>query len=129
MPPATITLQCDVTAKAILCRAIREYAHAAYPEGGSDCAQVARYTLLELAQQIDDGITPDNQRVVISRRPRAMVKAAIEYFYDRQDAASGSGSARQRELMKGMLRGGVVTGEELAAAVAADGGGQPGQTT
>jgi hypothetical protein len=120
MPPATITLQCDVAVKEILCRAIREYAHAAYPEGGSDCAQVARYTLLELAQQIDAGITPDNQRIVISRRPRAMVRAAIEYFYDRQDAAAGTGSARQRELLKGALQGDVVTREELAAAVAAD---------
>ena len=120
MPPATITLQCDVAVKEILCRAIREYAHAAYPEGGSDCAQVARYTLLELAQQIDAGITPDNQRIVISRRPRAMVRAAIEYFYDRQDASAGTGSARQRELLKGALQGDVVTREELAAAVVAD---------
>ena len=120
MPPATITLQCDLAVKEILCRAIREYAHAAYPEGGSDCAQVARYTLLELAQQIEDGITPDNQCVAISRRPRAMVKAAIEYFYDRQDAAAGTCSARQRDLMTGMLRGGVVTRDELAAALAAD---------
>jgi hypothetical protein len=120
MPPATITLQCDVAVKEILCRAIREYAHAAYPEGGSDCAQVARYTLLELAQQIDDAITPDNQRIAISRRPRAMVKAAIEYFFDRQDAAAGTGSARQRELLKGMLRGEVVTRDGLAVAAAAD---------
>ena len=120
MPPATITLQCDVAVKEILCRAIREYAHAAYPEGGSDCAQVARYTLLELAQQIDEGITADNQRVAISRRPRAMVKAAIEYFFDRQDAATGTGSARQRELLKGMLRGDVVTRDKLAAAAVED---------
>jgi hypothetical protein len=123
MPPATITLHCDVAVKEILCRAIREYAHAAYPEGGSDCAQVARYTLLELAQQIDDGITPDSQRVAISRRPRAMVKAAIEYFFDRQDAATGAASARQRELLKALLRGDMVTRDELAAAAVADHGG------
>jgi len=120
MPAATITLQCDLAVKEILCRAIREYAHAAYPEGGSDCAQVARYTLLELAQQIDAGITSDCQHVEISRRPRAMVKAAIAYFFDRQDAAAGTGSAHQRDLMNGMLRGGVVTRDELAAAIAAD---------
>ena len=120
MPSATITLQCDVAVKEILCRAIREYARAAYPEGGSDCAQVARYTQLELAQQIDTGITSDLQCVEISRRPRAMVKAAIAYWFDRQDMESGTGSARQRELMIGMLRGGVVTGVELAAVAAAD---------
>jgi hypothetical protein len=115
-----MTLQCDLAVKEILCRSIREYAHAAYPEGGSDCAQVARYTLLELAQQIDAGITADSRRVEVSRRPRAMLKAAIEYFYDRRDAGSGGSSVRQRDLMKAMLRGTVVTGEEMAAAVAAD---------
>jgi len=120
MPPATITLQCDEAVKDILCRAIREYAHAAYPEGASDCAQVARYTLLELARQIDAGITSGQRSVAISGRPRAMVKAAIEYFFDRQDAESGTASARQRDLMTGMLRGGVVTRDELAVALAAD---------
>jgi len=95
--------------KEILCRAIREYAHAAYPEGGSDCAQVARYTLLELAQQIDTGITSGHPSVAISRRPRAMVKAAIAYFFDRQDAEAGTASVRQRDLMNGMLRGGVAS--------------------
>jgi hypothetical protein len=120
MPPATITLQCDTGVRDILCRAIREYAHAAYPDGGSDCAQVARYTLLELAQQIDAGISSDQERVEISRRPRVMVKAAIEYFFDRQDAATGTASTRQRELMLGMLRGGVVTRDDLAAAAADD---------
>lgn len=120
MPPATITLQCDLAVKEILCRAIREYAYTAYPEGGSDCAQVARYTLLELAQQIDAGITSDQQQVEISRRPRVMVKAAIEYYFDRQDVAADSGSARQRDLLNSLLQGGVVTRDELAAAVAAD---------
>ena len=120
MPPATITLHCDLAVKEILCRAIREYAHAAYPEGGSDCAQVARYTLLELAQQIDAGITADRQQVEISRRPRVMVKAAIEYYFDRQDVGAGAGSARQRDLLNGVLRGEVVTRDGLAAAAAAD---------
>jgi hypothetical protein len=49
-----------------------------------------------------------------------MVKAAIEYFFDRQDAATGTGSAHQRELLQGMLRGEVVTRDELAAAAGAD---------
>ena len=124
MPPATIILQCDTGVRDILCRAIREYAHAAYPDGGSDCAQMARYTLLELAQKIDDGIASDQGQVEISRRPRAMVKAAIEYFFDREDAASGAVSDRQRELMLGMLRGGVLTLADLAAAAAADRAGQ-----
>ena len=120
MSRARIRLQCDVPVKELLCRAIRAYARAAYPEGGSDCAQVARYTLLELARQIDAGISPDNGCVEISRRPRAMVRAAIDYHFDCQDAVSGSGSAHQRELLYGLLRGEAVRAECLAAARDAD---------
>jgi hypothetical protein len=87
MATAKINLQCDPPVRDILCLAIRDYAHAAYPEGGSECAQVARYTLLDLAAQIEAGINPDSGAVLISRRPRAMVKAAITY-YDVQGCTS-----------------------------------------
>ena len=120
MSRATLILQCDLAVKEVLCQAIREYALAAYPEGGSDCAQVARYTLLELAQQIDTGITSAQPCIAISRRPRAMARAAIDYYFDRQEAESGIGAVRQRDLLHGMLRGGVVTRDDLAAAAAAD---------
>lgn len=120
MPRTRIRLQCDEPVKEILCRAIRAYASAAYPEGGSDCAQVARYTLLELARQIDTGIGPDNGCMEISRRPRAMVRAAIDYHFDCQDAVTGSGSAHQRELLYGLLRGEAVLACDLAAARDAD---------
>jgi hypothetical protein len=49
-----------------------------------------------------------------------MVKAAIEYYFDRQDAVTRVSSARQRDLMIGMLQGGVASRDELAAAVTAD---------
>ena len=49
MANAKITLQCDIPVRNILCAAIRDYACAACPEGGSECAQVARYTLPDLA--------------------------------------------------------------------------------
>jgi len=120
MSAGKINLQCDVAVKDILCRAIRDYAYAAYPEGGSDCAQVARYTLLELAQQIDAGITPDRHCVEISRRPRAMFRAALEYYFELQDAASGEHSTHQRELMQGLLRGEMVTQPGLIQARAED---------
>jgi len=116
MAPGKLTLHMDVDVKEILCTAIREYARAAYPEGGSDCAQVARYTLLQLAQQIDAGITPQLQRVEISRRPRAMIKAAIEYHFDREDTASGGCSVRQRTLLNGLLQGEAVTRDGLEQA-------------
>lgn len=120
MAARKIKLCCDVTVKDILCAAISEYAYAAYPEGGSECAQVARYTLLELAADIDAGITATNETVEVSKRPRPMVKAALEYYFNRADAVQGSGSRQQRALFDGLLQEQQVTRSELEAAVAAD---------
>jgi hypothetical protein len=118
--PGKIKLCCDVVIKDILCTAIREYAHAAYPEGGSECAQVARYTLLELAADIDAGITGAGDTVEVSKRPRAMVKAALEYYFNRADEAQASGSKRQRVLFDNLLREQPVTHADLEAAMVAD---------
>jgi hypothetical protein len=122
MIPRILTLHCDVAIKDLLCRAIREYAHAAYPEGGSECAQVARYTLLEAASAVDAAITADHGEAVISRRLRTTLKAAIDYHFDRQDAASGTGSVHQRAVFAGMLAGEPQPRAALDAAMAADGG-------
>ena len=123
MAARKITLHCDVTVKHIACTAIRDYAHAAYPEGGSECAQVARYTLLELAADIDAGITDHSETIEISKRPRAMVKAAIEYYFNRMDEARGVASTHQRSLFLELLEGRTVTSSDLQAAAAADNAG------
>jgi hypothetical protein len=121
MASRILTLRCDVAIKDLLCRAIREYAHAAYPEGGSDCAQVARYTLLEAASAIDTVITTDHGEATISRRLRTTLQAAIDYHFDRLDAASGSGSVHQRAVFAGLLAGEPLSRTALDAAMAADG--------
>ena len=116
-----IKLCCDVIVRDILCTAIREYAHAAYPEGGSECAQVARYTLLELATEIEAGISNENATVEVSKRPKAMVKTALEYYFNRTDEAQGLMSLHQRALFEGLLQERVVMQSDLDAARAADG--------
>jgi hypothetical protein len=121
MASRILTLRCDVAIKELLCRTIREYAHAAYPEGGSDCAQVARYTLLEAASAIDAAITPDHGEAAISRRLRTTLKAAIDYHFDRQDTASGSGSVHQRAVFAGLLAGEPLFRAALDVAIADDG--------
>ena len=123
MAARKITLHCDVAVRDIVCAAIRDYAHAAYPEGGSECAQVARYTLLELAAEIDAGITGHSETVQISKRPRAMVKAAIEYYFNRMDEARGVSSTHQRSLFLELLEGRTVTSSDLQAAAAEDNSG------
>jgi len=115
-----MTLQCDIAIKTILCDAIRDYAYAAYPEGGSECAQVARYTLLELATTIDAGVSVDKPAVEVSKRPRAMVKAAIEYYFDRMDAAQGGCSIEQRKVFTGLLSGEPANRAQLEVAAAND---------
>jgi hypothetical protein len=120
MAARKITLHCDVAVRDIVCTAIREYAHAAYPEGGSECAQVARYTLLELAADIEAGITEHGQSVDISKRPRAMVKAAFEYYFNRMDEVQGVTSIHQRQLFSELLDEKTVTTSELQAAVDRD---------
>jgi hypothetical protein len=122
MASRILTFHCDVAIKDLLCRAIREYAHAAYPEGGSDCAQVARYTLLEAASAVDAAITADHAEAVISRRLRTTLRAAIDFHFDRQDAASGTGSVHQRAMFAGLLAGEPLSRAALDIAMAADGG-------
>ena len=115
-----IKLCCDASVRDILCTAIREYAHAAYPEGGSECAQLARYTLLELAAGIEAGLSGENKSIEVSKRPRAMVRAALEYYFNRADEARGLTSAHQRALFDNLLQQQPVKQSDLDAAVAAD---------
>jgi len=122
MASRILTLRCDLAIKDLLCRAIREYAYAAYPEGGSDCAQVARYTLLEAAAAIDAAITTDHGEAAVSRRLRTTLQAAIDYHFDRLDAASGSGSVHQRAVFAGLLKGEPLSRAALDAAIGTDGG-------
>jgi len=120
MAARALVLYCDNSIREILSRAIREFAHAAYPVGGSECAQVARYTLLNVADAIDAAIESNAGEVPVSRRIRPNLKAALDYHFDLIDAASGHGSTRQRELFAGLLKGEVVNVADLEAARAAD---------
>lgn len=120
MASGKLKLQCDTTVRDILCTAIREYAMAAYPPGGSDCAQVSHAALMDLAAEIESGITPENACILISRRPRAMVKAAITYHYDRLDAEQGGVTTQQRELLVSVLQENPVMAADLQSAAAVD---------
>lgn len=79
MAAKKLTLACTEQEKTILCEAIRLYAEAAYPPGGSQCAQVARETLLDAVRSIDEQFASKGQAEV-SRRLRAQFKSALEYF-------------------------------------------------
>jgi len=62
-----------------IAEAIAVYAHAAYPVGGSDCAQVSRDALLDSAKAFSsleaDGI------VQVRKRQRRPLKAAVDWYF------------------------------------------------
>jgi len=62
-----------------IAEAIEVYAHAAYPVGGSDCAQVSRDVLLDSAKAFSsleaDGI------VQVRKRQRRPLKAAVDWYF------------------------------------------------
>ncbi len=62
-----------------IAEAIEVYAHAAYPIGGSDCAQVSRDALLDSAKAFSsleaDGI------VQVRKRQRRPLKAAVDWYF------------------------------------------------
>ncbi len=60
--------------------AIQGYADAAYPPGGSDCAQTARAGLLDTAEKISQQVDLGYKQVTISRRIKSHIKAAIQYY-------------------------------------------------
>ena len=62
-----------------IAEAIAVYAHAAYPVGGSDCAQVSRDALLDSAKAFSsleaDGL------VQVRKRQRRPLKAAVDWYF------------------------------------------------
>lgn len=67
----------------VLSAAIREYAGAAYPPGGSECGQVARQALMDAADKLDSGfVASGGTYTELSRRLRAHVKAALSFYVE-----------------------------------------------
>ena len=96
MKNRTLTVSCDAETARNLGQAIRAYAHAAYPDGGSECAQVARQTLLEtsaLCESHADG------PLVLRRRQLPLLRAAVRWFF----STAGPGSVEFRPGLEAIL--------------------------
>lgn len=94
MKTKTFTLQCSVEHANLLSEAITTYAHAAYPPGGSECAQVSREALLESANNIRQ-YAASEQGADLRKRQRAMLKSAIAWYF----GAEGKGNQTQKQQM------------------------------
>lgn len=71
-------ISCGATSAALLVEALRAYTHAAYPPGGSECAQAARETLLDAADRIErQGGGP----LVLQKRLLPQVRNALKWAH------------------------------------------------
>lgn len=79
----TLRIECPAALHEILCLAIREYAAAAYPAGGSECGQVAKQALTDAAAKLETDLAEnDGAYAELSRRMRSHVKAACQYYVE-----------------------------------------------
>jgi hypothetical protein len=103
-----LVLHCPARVITLLCEAIRLYAHAAYPPGGSECAQSARESLLLTIEKLTSSYDPVANTGMMSRRIRAHVKSAVEYYCEQHtDVPAG-----YRTLLLRMLDGEMINDAE-----------------
>ncbi|MGD8783789.1 MAG: hypothetical protein PVF28_07435 [Thioalkalispiraceae bacterium] len=106
----TITMTGPKQAFRQLSKVIEHYAEAAYPPGGSDCAQSARAALLDTAEKIIAQLNNDPSEVVVSRRIKTHLKAAIQYdlqLSGEQDEEQGVANQRYELFLK-LINGEIV---------------------
>jgi len=111
-----ITLYAPIEAMQTLRQIIEQYVEAAYPPGGSECAQSAREALQMVGQRIQDEYDTNNSSVTISRRAKAHIKSALQYYS--QPAASAINERTDPVIMQKSIQllqcldGGVLSLED-----------------
>lgn len=75
-----LTIKCQNNLCEALANAITQYAHAAYPPGGSECAQASREALETIAHTIKTADINDAS-FQIKARQRSTLKAAINWYF------------------------------------------------
>lgn len=104
MKKRTIDIQAGPRGRAILAEAIRCFAEAAYPPGGSDCAQVSRETLFNSAAAIaGDAGTPQ-----VSSRQRVMLRQAARWYCDNIESLPTATRDELAAALEHLLKGEAV---------------------
>ena len=105
-----LRLECPAALQEILCVAIREYAGAAYPPGGSECGQVAKQALMDAAEKLEtDFVASGGSYAELSRRLRAHVKAACNYYVEQHHCHE------IESLLLRLLEGEVISDTEYSS--------------
>ena len=113
-----ITLNAPLNAMLTFSRIVEAYVEAAYPPGGSECAQSAREALLLAAGRLQNEYDNVTGAVTISRRIKAHLKSALSYSADSQERQDGR-MKLQRELLLKCLNGEEITDESWNATTTA----------
>ena len=77
MKRRVVEISCDAATAQALSRALRAYANAAYPPGGSECGQVARSTLLDTASTCEQQA---GEALRLRKRQLPMLRAAARWW-------------------------------------------------
>lgn len=101
MKRRTIGIHAGPAGRAVLADAIRCFAHAAYPPGGSDCAQVSRETLFTSAAVI----TGDEAIPQVSSRHRVMLRQAAQWYCDNIESLPEGQRAALADALLQLLKG------------------------
>ena len=84
MRKKTVSVDCAAATARQLAQILRTFARAAYPEGGSDCAQVAREALNDAAATCQShGGGP----LILRQRLLPQLRAALHWYLSEHDVA------------------------------------------
>jgi hypothetical protein len=100
MRQRTVEIDCDAATARALSTAVSAYAHAAFPDGGSECAQVSREALLDTARACaGHGGGP----LALRKRQLPQLRTAVAWYYDESGedgrAANDIVGARLKRLL------------------------------
>ena len=84
MKHKTVAVDCTIATARQLALILRTFAHAAYPDGGSECAQVARETLNAAAAACE---SHTGGPLLLRRRLLPQLRAALRWYVSEHDMA------------------------------------------
>ena len=96
MKRKTVLVPCDGLTARALGIAIRAYTAAAYPEGGSECAQVARNVLLDAAASCE---RHDGGDLPLRRRQIALLRACVHWYFSEEGPGDIDAGAQLRKCL------------------------------
>jgi hypothetical protein len=106
-----LQLDCGARSCAWLCEAIVAYAEAAFPPGGSECAQASRESLTSLAAgwRAEQAATG---KITLRSRQRPLLRSAVTTYFEQLAELPPDQAAQWRDRLLALLRGEAIADED-----------------